>query len=604
MMSKLAEIDWAKIKSKRKTPSPTHWEDQVLYFLLVDRFSNAKEKDKSDIGITPLYKPADQNNAVQTAADAKTWRDAGTSWTGGNLKGLKSKLSYLKGLGISTIWLSPVLKQVAFEDSYHGYGIQDFLTVDPHFGSNEELKELVEEAHQQNIYVILDIIINHSGNVFSYDPALYGENIPGWNGGTYKVKGFNDKSGKPTIAFSATNTADPDAALWPKELQSPATFTQKGKINNWDNYPEYLDGDFESLKDIHLGTGGLESYQPSEALVNLCTAYKYWMAFADLDGFRIDTVKHMDPGAARYFVSVFHEFAQTIGKDNFYLIGEVTGGRHNAVETIDNTGLDAALGIDEIQNALENTVKGYRAPAEYFNLFRNSLLDGKDSHTWYNDKIVTMIDDHDKVCKGDNKTRFCANGGSSLIFNAMALNVTTIGIPCIYYGTEQAFDGHGAGNGSDRYIRETMFGGEFGAFRSRDRHFFDTNNPVYKDFSRLLSIRHQHLTLKRGRQYLREISGDGISFGYPQSMANTAIRSIIAWSRIMDTQEYLVAFSNDLQNDLAVWVTIDGQLNQVGDRYKCIYSSAGALADIKVEARNDKAVRVSIPKGGFVIYSK
>ena len=94
--------------------------------------------------------------------------------------------------------------------------------------------------------------------------------------------------------------------------------------------------------------------------------YKFWIAYADIDGFRVDTVKHMDPGATRFFTSVIHEFTERIGKENFYLIGEITGGRDLAFTTLETTGLDAALGIDDIPDRLEYLVKGYRSPDGYF----------------------------------------------------------------------------------------------------------------------------------------------------------------------------------------------------------------------------------------------
>jgi glycosidase len=96
----------------------------------------------------------------------------------------------------------------------------------------------------------------------------------------------------------------------------------------------------------------------------MCKIYQFWIADADIDGYRIDTVKHMDPGATRYFASAIHEFTQSIGKENFYLIGEITGGRKNAFKTLDTTGLNAALGIDDIPDKLEYMVKGYRNPVE------------------------------------------------------------------------------------------------------------------------------------------------------------------------------------------------------------------------------------------------
>jgi glycosidase len=403
------------------------------------------------------------------------------------LQGLTSKIGYLQRLGVTAIWVSPVFKQVAFQQTYHGYGIQNFLDVDPHFGCRQDLKNLVDTAHQHGIYVILDIILNHTGDMFSYDADRYdtvddkGHHFidSRWDNKPYKVKGFNDKAGSPAIPFvSPLNGLTGDDAVWPTEFQDPINFTQKGRINNWDYDPEFREGDFYDLKDIHTGYGDEDHYQPSPALYALCEVYKFWIAYADIDGFRVDTVKHMDLGAARFFASVIHEFAQSLGKENFYLIGEITGGRKNAFNTLSTTGLDAALGIDDIPDKLEYLVKGCRDPNEYFSLFRNSLLVQKESHVWFKDKVVTLYDDHDQVRKGNTKARFCAGDSSwrKLALNVMALNAMTLGIPCIYYGSEQYFDGEG---GNDRYIRETMFGGEFGAFRSRGRHCFDEDSYLY-----------------------------------------------------------------------------------------------------------------------------
>jgi hypothetical protein len=88
---------------------------------------------------------------------------------------------------------------------------------------------------------------------------------------------------------------------------------------------------------------------------------------------------------------------------------------------------------------MEFLAKGHRNPNEYFNLFRNSVLVGKDSHTWFRNKVVTLFNDHDQVSKGADKARFCADANAAkLVLNALALNVFTRGIPCIYYGTEQS----------------------------------------------------------------------------------------------------------------------------------------------------------------------
>ena len=488
------------------TPSPTAWEDEVLYFLLVDRFSDGNERGYRDLsgnvvttGTTPLFTPGDALNAVQTPADAARWRDAGGGYVGGTLAGVTSKLGYLKRMGVTAIWLSPVLKQVAFQATYHGYGIQDYLQVNPRFGTDSDLKTLVATAHAHGMRLILDIILNHTGDVFGYRPNRYlttdatGHQFldPRWDGNPYDAAGFTDSHGAAGIPFIATDPSNSaafpgtDDAVWPVEFQDPAAFTRKGHITNFDFDPEFREGDFFDLKDVHHGAGPVDAYQPSRALMQQIQVYKYWMAFADLDGYRVDTVKHMDPGAARLFGSAMHEFAARIGKDNFYLIAEITGGRSFAFDTLGITGLDAALGIDDIPDKLEFMVKGRRNPADYFGLFRNSELVGQGSHTWFRNKVVTFLNDHDQVSHGQNKARFCADAATATgVLAALAVNVMTLGIPCIYYGTEQSFDGHGAGTAPIASSARRCLEAEFGSFASRQRHFFNEGSVVYREVGR------------------------------------------------------------------------------------------------------------------------
>jgi glycosidase len=588
---RLGEIDLRQLTRRAFFPSPVAWEDQVLYFLLVDRFSDGRETGYLDVegrvvatGDTPPLRAADVGGAVGTEAEARRWREAGGGFVGGNLRGLQSKLGYLRRLGVTAIWISPVLKQVAFRETYHGYGVQNFLDVDPHFGTREDLKALVAAAHAQGIYVILDVILNHTGDVFGYDADRYPA---------------RDDQGR---AFMDPRwDGRPHGAVWPAELQDPAVFTAGGRIDNWDHDPEFLEGDFFDLKDVDQGQGSVDHYQPSPALAALCEAYKFWIAYADLDGFRVDTVKHMAPGATRYFASVIHEFAQAIGKEKFYLIGEITGGRRRAFETLELTGLDAALGLDDVQDKLEYLVKGFRNPREYFDLFRNSLLVRKDSHVWFRDKVVTMFDDHDQVRKGQNKARFCAReDGGALVLAALALNATSMGIPCVYYGSEQSFDGQG---GNDRFIREAMFGGEFGPFRSRARHCFSEEHEVYRELATIHALRRERLALRRGRQFLRPISGNGHDFGVPEAIGGQ-LRSVVPWSRIFDDREVLLAINTDPRQPRTAWVTIDNALHRVGERLTCLYSTDATQIgkDVAIEPRNGKAVLLALPPAGFVAY--
>ncbi|MDP2833154.1 MAG: alpha-amylase family glycosyl hydrolase [Pseudomonadota bacterium] len=627
----LQDIDWAALRRAEYTASPAAWEDQVLYFLMLDRYSDGRERgylgnDGNPVatGETPPFRFSE--DAYQ--ADQATWADAGDEWLGGTLKGLESKIGYLKRLGVSALWVSPVFKQVAADaHSYHGYGIQNFLDVDPHFGSRQDLIDLVNTAHANGIRVILDIILNHAGDVFGYryNPERYPDKDeqgdacmdPRWDGEAYPVSGWHNAFGEANIPFGRVDPAShphawPDDAVWPAEMQAAENFTAKGRIVSWDYDPEFYEGDFVTLKDLHHGHHDyvgkariVDAFHPSQALMALCDLYKFWIALADVDGFRIDTVKHMEPGATRYFASVVKEFAQSLGKENFFLVGEITGGREHAWKMLELTGLDAALGIDDIPDKLDYLAKGWREPADYFGLFRNSALERKASHVWFGRHVVTLFDDHDQVRKGNNKARFCgdkANDGYRHLKAVLGLNLTSMGIPCLYYGSEQAFDGAGD---NDRYLRECMFGGRFGSLKSTDRHFFEEDHEIYRFIAEVTTLRNKHLALRRGRQYLREISDTGAAgtFGLPR-MIGGEIRSLVPWSRLFADAEILLAINTDADKARAAWVTIDAGLHANTVALTCLYSSDPAQigAGTPIESRNGRAVRISVPAGGFVVY--
>jgi glycosidase len=172
---RIADIDLRALTRRRYFPSPVAWEDEVLYFLMLDRFSDGREADyvgndgsRVLTGTTPPFEPSDAGRAPRAG-----WVRAGQAFCGGTLAGLTTKVGYLARLGVSALWISPIFKQLASRDTYHGYGIQDFLDVDPRFGTREDLRALVETAHAHGIRVVLDIILNHTGDVFAYDADRY-----------------------------------------------------------------------------------------------------------------------------------------------------------------------------------------------------------------------------------------------------------------------------------------------------------------------------------------------------------------------------------------------------------------------------------------------
>ena len=627
------DIDFDELTKRKFTPSPDSWNDQVLYFLMLDRFSDGSERggfrDNAGKpvkgGRTPLATPANPG-----AVSYDDWIAQGHGWQGGTFKGLRSKLGYLRRLGVTAIWISPVFKQVCFEDTYHGYGIQNFLEIDPHFGTREDLRDLVDEAHRLGIYCILDIILNHCGNVFGYKDVRYqsqnakGEWYPDprWDGKPYVVEGFRDKDGKPTLPFNppdpaALEAAWPEGAIWPRELQAPDNFMQMGRITNWDHFPEFVDADFCNLRKLRLSVDWSGKYpRYSSALRTLSFCYFYWIAYADVDGFRIDTVKHMGPEATRFFCTLIHEFAESIGKERFLLAGEVTGGRRHAWTMVNSTGLNAALGIDDLPQRLENVVTGCSEPREYFGLFRNSQLDDQGDFAWFGQHVITMFDDHDQVRKGGSKSRFCGVPElGKLAFNALALDMTTAGIPCIYYGTEQSFDSGRRPSGDDAVLRENMFGGRYGGKCTQGVHHFNEDAPLYQAIARLAELRRQQIALRRGRQFLHEVSGDGEHFGEPKRFGDRLL-SLVTWSRVMGDYELLMAFNTDENHPQEMWTTLNPNQRRAGEQLDLLFSyglehgvedlasTQYAPKAITVEERgNVMCVRLKVGPAGFAIYS-
>jgi glycosidase len=629
----IAEIDFASLLKRRYTPSPDCWADQILYFLMLDRFSDGNEKggygDTQDQPVTTGTTPLATSDDIGAVPYCR-WLGEAQGWQGGTLKGLKSKLGYLRRLGVTAIWISPVFKQVPFEETYHGYGIQNFLDVDAHFGTGEDLRDLVDAAHQQGIYCILDIILNHAGNVFCYRDARYQMSVgedkwlpdPRWDGQPYQVEGFRNRDGEPVLPFdppdpAALDMAGPDGAIWPRELQAPGSFVRKGRITNFDFPPEYTEGDFYNFKKLDLAVDWCSRYpMPSLALQHLIYCYEYWIAYADLDGFRIDAVKHMGQESTRIFCAAIHEFTQSLGKERFFLAGEVTGGRGHAWSMVDTTGLDAALGIEDIPGRLQSMVKGLAEPNEYFSLFRNSELDDHGDFAWYGQHVVTMFDDHDQIHKGSEKRRFCGMAEyRKLVFNALAVNLTTAGIPCIYYGTEQGFDSGGQPSPSDKVLRENMFGGRFGGKCSKGVHFFDEDAPLFQALSKLCALRHKWIALRRGRQYVHEISGDGARFGPPVKFGDR-LRTLVSWSRVVADHEMLIVFNTDEINTREIYSTLNPNLRTEGDELRLLFSytpESGveplesprhALPRLQVERRHGVlCTRLAIGPAGIAIYA-
>jgi glycosidase len=557
-------------------PSPVDWRDEVLYFLLVDRFSDGREDSR------PLLDRTNLDAARHGLPNGEPWRwdnwakSGQQRWQGGTIRGVTSKLGYLKHLGVAAIWLSPVFKQRGHLDTYHGYGIQDFLQVDPRFGSRRDLVDLVTAAHAKGLRIILDVVFNHSGANWLYRPdtpggiyeAVYNPD------GRYPFGSWRDGRGRPVPDIAAK-----EDGVWPTELQHRDCYTRagtgdmsKGGID--DPNAEHKRSDFCDLRDFDLD-------QP-RVLSDLSRCYKYWIALTDCDGFRVDTLKHVTKEQARNFCGAVKEFAANLGKQNFFLVGEISGGDYAQDYYLDalNRNLTAALDIGEMCPILNGVAKGLRSPKDYFSGF-NPDGPGMGSHRNMGGRHVSVLDDHDHIY-GD-KIRFSSEASCEhQVAAGVALQLFTLGIPCIYYGTEQAFAGPEPSERkwlpgwkcSDQFLREAMFGPEhprasgtdglhepdmslpgFGPFGTAGHHCFDKNHPVYKRIAAAAALRSKYPALRCGRQYLRRIS----FLNKPFDLYGPG--EIVAWSLILDDEELLCVLNSNGTELRGADVIVDTDLN-------------------------------------------
>ncbi|WP_094227683.1 alpha-amylase family glycosyl hydrolase [Methanolobus psychrotolerans] len=555
-------------------PSPPDWRDVFIYFLLVDRFDNNAEDPE-------LYDPSAQSQKPDISQ--------GKKFQGGKIKGVNRRLEYIKGLGANAIWLSPVFRnRQEMDDSYHGYGIQDFLRVDERFGTMEDLQELVKEAHSHEIYVILDIVINHTGDNWDYPgdyPYYY------WKDATDPFKFGKWRTFRPTKKpDKVLNDSD---GVWPKELQQPECYKRRGQIWDWNDHEQAVNGDFFSLKELDI--------RKPEVLDTLIKIYKYWIKMTDVDGFRVDTVKHLESSSTAIFCNALKEYAKSIGKHDFFIFGEIVGddttiqnyiGRNSRIPGTNERfpSLDAALDFP-LYFVLEDVIKGFSNPValrERYEAFRNLYTDHGEAGRYF----VTFVDNHDQMIRPYRRFMH-GNAFPQQAVLAIAYLLTSQGIPCIYYGTEQGFNGGGE---DDAYIRECMFGGSWGAFGTTCHHFFDPWHPVYSGIAEVAKIRRTEPVLRYGRQYFREISGDGIDFSFPCTGKST-----LAYSRILDTSEILVTLNLDSEprDD---YVAIDGNLNISGQRMVDLLNPENEVFVEHFGSR--KVVKVPLDPHGICILKK
>jgi glycosidase len=541
-------VDGKKANLPFPFPSPKDWRDQWIYFIFLDRFNNP-------VG-APKHLP---------------WSAEWGEFQGGTINGIREKLAYIRGLGAGAIWITPILKNCQYTPyTSHGYGIQDFLAVDPRFTSDPErarkdpsfadaeVQALVDEAHARGLYVIFDIVLNHTGDVFAYKNI--GASAP-WSDSAYPIH-WRDENGQPCTDWeSAPESCPADAAIWPKELRRNEYFRRKGKGGE-------AAGDFEVLKELVTDFQEFDPVYGAHFPVRetLIRAYQYMIAKFDIDGFRIDTLKFIERDFSRQFANAVREFALSIGKQDFFTFGEIWDdeekissyiGRY-ASEKSDLVGVDAAVDFP-LYYKLQSVIKGQSTPMDLVNMYdrRRTLESGVISSQGEASKFfVTFLDNHDQNSRFYFSDSAQPNRYDGQLTSALACLFSLQGIPCLYYGTEQGL--HGSGNRPEA-VREALWG---------KPEAFSSSHPFCKAIARLAAIRAGVPALRFGRQYFRPISGDGSFFGFSSYPGG-----VLAFSRILSGMEVVVVVNTSTELAWQGEVMVDFSLNHPGERFRILFSN-------------------------------
>ena len=535
--------------------SGREWREEFIYFLMVDRFQD--DLDRKPAATEARQSGFGTNEQLQKIC-------------GGTLKGITKHLDYINELGCTALWLSPVFENNP--SSYHGYAIENFLNIDPRFGTKQDLADLVDAAHALDIKVFLDIVLHHSGDNWFYpndDNYYYNQ------GAIFPFGGWRN-----------------ERTPVPVELRNPELYWRKGQIRNFDSYPETREGDFMTLKTFKNDTSP-EALYVQQMLTKI---HCYWIREADIDGFRIDAVKHMGDDYISQFCSHVREYAYKLGKHNFFLFGELVGpeemynayiGPKTSVVLADRAiyfGLNSVLDFP-LYHILADVIHGVSTPDKLIDRYE-SLRKNTMNRGGFGEFLVTFIDNHDQVGQTFKK-RFGNGATENQIIAGIGFLLCALGTPCIYYGTEQGFDG----SGDDFNIREAMFSLEDPALNALNK-----SARIYKEIAFIAAFRKQSPVLKFGRMYMRELSDDGKTFHLPIFK-----KCLLAFSRVLYDQEIIVAYNSSLTDQDEEYILVDPMLNPEGSKFRFIYGQSGHISVLRNEEGNRHFIKLKLEPAQFVV---
>lgn len=396
----------------------THAQDykkQVMYEIITDRFYNGDTSNDNPAVSSGLF------DSTQT-----NWR----AYWGGDLAGITAKMSYLKGLGVTAIWISPPAdnrnlntSSTGVDAPYHGYEARDFKRVEEHFGDASNswaaFDNLIAIAHSNGLKVVVDWANNHTSN-----------NSAGEYGALYD---------NGSLLASYTNDTN-------------GNFHHNGNVSNWSDRYQVQYYDLFNLADLNQENATIDNY--------LKTAAQTFQSHG-VDAFRLDAIKHVTWGWQ-------YSFANSVLTNNrSFLFGEWAGGTSDALYH-DSYKFANKSGISELDFGVNDAIRSVFANDSAFSTLDSTLNTENSNFTWQND-LVTFFDSHDE-------SRFLSvNNNTNRLHEAMAFLLTCRGIPVIYYGDEQYLHNDTSGGG-DPYNRPMMTS-------------FATNTTAYQLINALSALR-------------------------------------------------------------------------------------------------------------------
>lgn len=443
---------------KLHVPSPD-WRDQIIYFVMIDRFADGRA-DNNDQGAGE-YDPADP-----------------ARYSGGDLPGLTRHLGYIQGLGATAVWITPPIANRWWDPQakyggYHGYWAENFKAVDAHYGTLQDYKHLSDQLHRRGMYLVQDVVVNHTGNFFSYGAGWKESDL------SHNFRRIADSNGKRAPTQSPFDQND---------VNNPTH--RKADIYHWT--PAITDYN-DQRQEWNFQLADLDDLNTDNPVVRdaLRDSYGYWIREVGVDGFRVDTAFYVPPEYFRDFMYSDHaaypgmeRVAKRTGRERFHVFGEGFGidkpFDDAQMRKIDGYMRDAggqALLPGMIQFPLYGTlgdvfVRGHPT-AELADRIQRTLRLHSQPHL-----MPSFIDNHDV-------DRFLSGGSQAALKQALLLIMTLPGIPTLYYGTEQGFTEQ----------RASMFAKGYGA---GGHDHFDVQAPLYRYIRQATTLRRNSLLFSRG----------------------------------------------------------------------------------------------------------